>query len=209
MKLVTELYRHFDKDGRLLYVGISFNSWSRWCAHKSNGAEWTSVSTRMEIERFPSRQEALAAERKAIIAESPLYNVMFVPRPPSATDPPVFPKRPAVDKGPRTLVLQAYDKVLSRVEEIYFEKYGKIHGSKAWLADQLGTSRQTVDNWGNRAGFPERHVKKISKITDLTHEQVHPDTVIVQLPVDVWNEICEAMPDLAARCTILSDRRNR
>ncbi len=30
---MTELYRHFDEDGRLLYVGISFSAYQRYRAH--------------------------------------------------------------------------------------------------------------------------------------------------------------------------------
>ena len=68
-----ELYRHFDKDGRLLYVGISLNSVSRLSQHK-NVSRWYDQIVRIEIERFPSRKEALEAEAKAINEENPVHN---------------------------------------------------------------------------------------------------------------------------------------
>jgi hypothetical protein len=205
MDVITELYRHFDQEGRLLYVGISFNSRNRWFEHRTNGAEWPDLSVRMDIERFPSRLEAMAAERKAIVEEKPIYNKMLVPREPAINATKKYTRDPLI----RTPVLQAYDKVMGRIDEIHFEKHGRTHGARAWLAHQLGTSRQTLDNWGKRVGFPERHIKKISKITGLTSQEVRPETVMVQMPVEIWKEICESLPDLAARCTVLSDGRNR
>lgn len=78
----TALYRHFSPDGRLLYVGISINALSRLTAHLS-GSAWAEQIARVEIERFPSRRAALDAERKAIRAECPKFNIVHaLPRPP-------------------------------------------------------------------------------------------------------------------------------
>lgn len=69
----TELYRHFDAAGRLLYVGISVNSPSRLCAHRRE-AGWADQIVTITIERFPTRREALDAEIRAIQTEKPLHN---------------------------------------------------------------------------------------------------------------------------------------
>jgi hypothetical protein len=69
----TTLYRHFDGDGRLLYVGISLNAIIRLAAHRAS--PWFDEIARVEIERFPSREVALAAERAAIRDEKPECNV--------------------------------------------------------------------------------------------------------------------------------------
>jgi hypothetical protein len=72
--VVTELYRHFDVDGRLLYVGISRSSKVRLSRHRRS--HWFGEIVRIEIERYPTRQAAEAAEIAAIRLEKPLYNVV-------------------------------------------------------------------------------------------------------------------------------------
>lgn len=69
----TELYRHFDEDGRLLYVGISLSTATRLCQHRLT-AKWARQVTTITIERFPSREEALKAELRAIRTENPAHN---------------------------------------------------------------------------------------------------------------------------------------
>ncbi len=70
---MTSLYRHFDKDGALLYVGVSFNPFVRSQGH-SNGSVWFERISRIEIEQFETRDAALDAEFNAIQKERPLYN---------------------------------------------------------------------------------------------------------------------------------------
>jgi predicted GIY-YIG superfamily endonuclease len=72
--VATALYRHFDSDGRLLYVGISLNVVARLSEHCKT-SHWFGSITRIDVERFRSRQAALAAERKAIRTEKPLHNI--------------------------------------------------------------------------------------------------------------------------------------
>lgn len=70
----TCLYRHFDRDERLLYVGISLNAMARQVAHAGQ-APWFENSCKMTMEWFPTRAGALAAEARAIAQEMPLHNI--------------------------------------------------------------------------------------------------------------------------------------
>mgnify|MGYP003346331237 CR=1 FL=1 len=70
----TQLYRHFDKEDNLLYVGISFSSLLRLSQHKSLSS-WYGQISRVTIENFENREQALEAETKAILNEKPKYNV--------------------------------------------------------------------------------------------------------------------------------------
>lgn len=70
------LYRHFDKEGTLLYVGISLNGLQRLVSHKE-GARWFSEISRVEIEKHASKKAASIAEGLAIRTEKPKYNVHF------------------------------------------------------------------------------------------------------------------------------------
>lgn len=69
------LYRFFDQSGQLLYVGITLEIAWRWKSHSKSKPWWRSVS-RATIEHFDSRAAALAAERDAIAAERPLWNIV-------------------------------------------------------------------------------------------------------------------------------------
>ncbi len=69
----TELYRHYDSDGDLLYVGVSLSTVQRLMHHRGV-SKWFDQIARIDIERFATRGEALDAERRAIRDESPIYN---------------------------------------------------------------------------------------------------------------------------------------
>lgn len=69
----TALYRWFDADDLLLYVGISDQLATRVGNH-IKGSSWMDFAVRSTIERFPLRDLAAAAEEAAIKAEQPLFN---------------------------------------------------------------------------------------------------------------------------------------
>lgn len=75
MEPAQTLYRFFNADGQLLYIGVTGNVRARWNAHSLTQPWWTEVAT-CTIEHRPSRAVALAAEKAAIVAEQPLHNVV-------------------------------------------------------------------------------------------------------------------------------------
>lgn len=77
---VQNLYRHYDADGVLLYVGVSLSAIVRLAQHRS-ASHWFSEIARIEIKQYPTRESVLLAERKAIFEENPRHNLM---RPTSA-----------------------------------------------------------------------------------------------------------------------------
>ncbi len=68
------LYRHFDEWYNLLYVGIYLSTVQRLSQHKGQ-SHWFNSIQKITIEQFPSRHEALEAERSAIQKEEPLHNL--------------------------------------------------------------------------------------------------------------------------------------
>jgi predicted GIY-YIG superfamily endonuclease len=71
-----QLYRLFDADGTLLYIGISYSAIARFAQHKAD-KPWIGDVCRIEIETHDvSRAEILEIERQAIISERPLHNVV-------------------------------------------------------------------------------------------------------------------------------------
>ncbi|MEU5976352.1 winged helix-turn-helix domain-containing protein [Streptomyces sp. NPDC047315] len=72
----TALYRYFDAEGVLLYIGISNDPDNRARAHRYEPRPdgWPERAVRREDEWHRTRAAALAAEAEAIRAERPLYN---------------------------------------------------------------------------------------------------------------------------------------
>lgn len=75
------LYRFFDSEDRLLYVGITCRPGVRFSEHSKEKTWWIEVD-RITLEKFESRDELFNAEQVAIEKENPIYNVQR-PRPPS------------------------------------------------------------------------------------------------------------------------------
>lgn len=70
----TQLYRHFNERGDLLYVGISLSAINRLGQHADHAA-WFKTISKVTIESFATRNEALDAERNAIHKENPKHNI--------------------------------------------------------------------------------------------------------------------------------------
>lgn len=73
----TELYRLYNADDRLLYVGIArtiqYRLQTHSCRPPTGKAWWPDVAY-CTLERFQERYLAEAAERTAIKTERPIYN---------------------------------------------------------------------------------------------------------------------------------------
>lgn len=74
----TALYRFFGFDGDLLYVGVSCNFGSRWKDHAASKA-WYGDIYYMTVVWYSGDSAAGVAERQAIKAERPRYNVTHNP----------------------------------------------------------------------------------------------------------------------------------
>lgn len=70
----TGLYRLYDTEDALLYVGIAVDPAARWKVHAGEKSWWSQV-TRKAVDWFPNRWAAEAAEESAIVAELPRHNV--------------------------------------------------------------------------------------------------------------------------------------
>ena len=70
-----QLYRCYDANGRLLYLGVSLNAVSRAAQHRA-GSAWFASVARIDIETLQcSRTEIELRERTAIKREKPLHNI--------------------------------------------------------------------------------------------------------------------------------------
>lgn len=81
-----DVYRIFDRDGQLLYVGCARFADARIYMHVAAWhASWPSMQmfgcmATYTVETYPTKEAARAAERAAIALEMPLYNRQHNPK---------------------------------------------------------------------------------------------------------------------------------
>lgn len=144
----TALYRHFDANNRLLYVGISDCLSERDRQHTAT-AHWHNAVARSEVQWCLNREHAAALEAVAIRFEMPLHNVALA-RPMEA----VGKVSPAITKGHQRL-------------NAFFAATGVKH---VWLAEKLGISRSYVSELCSGKKRPGRDLA--FKIQDVTRGSV-------------------------------------
>lgn len=78
---VPYVYRFFDENERLLYVGYSIDPVQRFKQHSKakSSRRWWPLQRRVTLMRFDTEAEGLAAENAAILTEKPIYNRRNVP----------------------------------------------------------------------------------------------------------------------------------
>jgi hypothetical protein len=148
----TALYRLFDSEGRLLYVGIAFDPQARWLGHSSTKSWWNEVERR-EVEWHDTRSHALAVESNVILNEAPLYNIAGAEEPP----PPVPPKM----RKTRSAHSDQADRELSAAGK-------RWHRSKAALKEADAELRAVLAE-GRRQGIP---LARLAELTGFTREWV-------------------------------------
>ncbi len=69
----TTVYRAYDAEGRLLYVGISDTFYARMGQHQAS-SPWWKHAVRLETEQFATRSKAMVEEARLIRTLAPAYN---------------------------------------------------------------------------------------------------------------------------------------
>lgn len=125
----TALYRFYDADGDLLYLGVTHDPKSRWTTHRLY-REWWHLVARKTVEWHDNRAAALKAEVVATEAERPRFDKTIIQNIPRA-----------YYEDPRRSEIEA----LLRVE-ITADEYrrGKRLPYPTVLAAKYGTSPRTV-----------------------------------------------------------------
>jgi excinuclease UvrABC nuclease subunit len=68
------VYRIYDSDGSLLYVGMGNNPMNRWASHAAQHAWWAEAAS-FRVEWYSTRKEAADVEKAAIRDEDPKHNI--------------------------------------------------------------------------------------------------------------------------------------
>lgn len=115
----TALYRLYDRDGTLLYVGITHDLQERWRSHARNQIWWLDVA-RKEHVWFNTRAEAETAEKRAILSEDPLRDKSRRPRTGQGTDafwPETDYDNPRRDPYEEAMVAAAAEKIMEALRD--------------------------------------------------------------------------------------------
>lgn len=124
------VYRMYDADSALLYVGVTMNDAVRLHAHSNQKAWFYRVAT-VTFTRYATKSEAYAAEKAAIKEEKPLHNVRDS------------------GKSLRRLPLNQPE-----ITDPNPEEGSESHIDITTAAEYLGIARQTLLNWRSRGYGP-------------------------------------------------------
>ena len=112
------LYRFFDNQDRLLYVGIT-NTWYHRFHQHEKSAGWFSQAAKCTFTKYPDREAVIAAENLAIQTESPIHNKAGNPAYESPVD--HFQKFKPVLFG-KEWTLDGHDPVTYWIHHVLFEE---------------------------------------------------------------------------------------
>lgn len=70
------LYRAYDVEGDLLYVGVARDFHKRLLTHRQDSL-WYPRADRWVLEEYDTRAEVLDAEVRAIRSEEPRFNIQY------------------------------------------------------------------------------------------------------------------------------------
>lgn len=129
----TSLYRHYDCRANILYIGISHNFSNRLDQHEQ-ASEWYDQIAWVKVEHYESREQALIAEKKAILDEKPPFNMIHN----GNSTVRIKQKRAGITEDD----IINYPLVVSEREKI-LDYYNKRWGVR-WIADHFGTTPEVV-----------------------------------------------------------------
>jgi len=130
----TALYRFFDVDSDLLYVGVTKDFGQRWKDHMGSKG-WFGEIHRMSVVWYADAKAALEAEEEAIKDEMPRHNVTHNPNPVvrPRRRPPARAQEPEADKA-----RAAYRKSLRDGQPLSDRALGAMYGrSRTWGGNRI------------------------------------------------------------------------
>jgi predicted GIY-YIG superfamily endonuclease len=158
----TVVYRFYDADDRLLYVGITDEPKQRWRWHARN-ARWWPDAVRRTLSWHELRSDSAAEEARAIREEHPLHNVAIPGLPPPRRV--AAPARAAGPASPELLKLgaefQANREELRRLVEESEANQASLRAVRAELRQVIIDDPRPVGEVVRLTGYDRDSVRKI------------------------------------------------
>jgi hypothetical protein len=130
---MTFLYRHFDGNGKLLYIGISLYPLLRTAQH-AHYSLWMERVSKITLQKIADRNEAEKIERKAILDENPEFNI----------------RRTGAARGKSAFIAASdwdYVPPDPTKPSATFDEVVAFFGSESALAKAIGAQQSTVMRW--------------------------------------------------------------
>ena len=176
----TSLYRHYNAQGKLLYVGISYNALNRLSRHALSSS-WYDQIARIDITHFETREAAIEAEKNAIRSENPLFNIEFSL---TRTKKTIRPSAPRItDKD-----VEKYPLVVAEKSRIFY--FFDKRWSVSWIADFFGTEPAII-NYVLRSRRFNRPSWSVPNIAKPAFEAETEDLLRREFPVGIPSEARE------------------
>jgi len=139
----TALYRFYDADDQLLYVGITEDIATRWDYHASKKPWWADVD-RKTVQWYEGWREASCAEVRAIVEEAPLHNVVHAPG------------RHNHDRSGSSSIKLAHGPApAAPLHALVLATLAEQGRSQNWLHKRTGVSRNTIASWKTQPRPPQ------------------------------------------------------
>lgn len=119
------LYRWWDADGNLLYIGKSIAVLARIVSHR-NRSSFFDQAAQMTMERYPDEMTLAEAEVIAIRAERPPYNIVH-------NREVEMPNDPELDQKMHIEMSQAIDEILAPIVRKLEERDSLVQASRSRL----------------------------------------------------------------------------
>lgn len=181
--MISTLYRAWDDQQRLLYVGLTYEPVARFADH-AKSAEWMYYTSTIALQRYDDRTEAEVAEAVAILTENPVFNKTGRPtalsrrlrheylseQQPQATSGQQVHASASLSLVPSG-VTEGQQPVLFRYDLFRSAMRQRGFKTEASRADAIGVSKTTLHRW--------RHGESVPDIT-----AIHRAAGLTGIPVD-------------------------
>lgn len=160
-ELTTDLYRLYDAEGTLLYIGISKSAMARMKQHAKEKQWWLEVR-RIEIEHvLGGRFDAEFAERRAIESERPKYNVTY-------NTPRYLPLPPEQPQMTKAEMAERVQERLEHLENVERRKQEEVRRIKA----DIERHRRLARDYEREAQHDERECERLGRLIDMVRHKI-------------------------------------
>lgn len=135
----TAVYRFYDSENVLLYVGASGSPEKRWHGHAAK--PWWPDVKRNSMTWYPTKQEALAAETDAIQDEHPKHNIVHKSSPGGPS------KMELIEVGEAYRSSREALRETMQESRVLASEAADLGVSQHRIAELLGVDRMTVRKW--------------------------------------------------------------
>ena len=166
------LYRFYNCDGELLYIGITNNPWRRFSQHRQDKDWWHEVVNICQ-QSFKTLDALKAAEKRAIERENPRHNKQFVRGGLNTPQP--------IEHGSNTSLVGKFFHSWREVEDPEYEivKNGRAVHWQGHVLGQISPQKYLIELFSWWDGCPTgQRISDLSEMVDWTFYSNHIEMLL-------------------------------